>query len=149
MVAWRKCCCCSVETASKVFSILGLVGYLLTVALGIWGLTTWENSRDALFALAIAEVVLALIGIPIYVFLIFGVYTEKIKFFKPVLIFEPLFVVLQLSITIVKNVKTGLDLDSIAEAVIYSILGAVLWMVFYSYRKQIITEANDEKQERV
>ena len=159
MAVWRNCCCCSVKTASLVFSILGLIGYFGSVVWGVVniinGVDYPEEYSDVFGAMDIASFVVTIIGILIYVALVYGVLKPNETFMMPMLIYEPLTMVYQMSILIAKAVIVGIEEYWIAYLVVVIstvatiIVRLVLWMVFYSYRKQIIEEKKIESQENL
>ena len=162
-MAWKNCCCCSVKTASIVFSILGVIGYIGSV---IWGAVSlfingvvYEEVdfeyADEFEAMDIGSFVIGILGILTYAALVFGVFKPNEKFINPVLVYEPLSMLYQLSVLIAKAVIVGIEeywiayLFVVISTLVSFILRIVLWMVFYSYKKQIISEKKTESQENL
>ena len=154
MAVWQNCCCCSVKIASQAFSILGLLWYIVSVVLEIISLNNYDDTHyqppDGFYTMFVASMIVSSIGILVYASLVFGIFKQKEMFIIPVLIYMPLNVIYKISIMIAEIVKLGLEeyWHSISYivtgvlSVVMVFLSFVIWMVYYSYRKQMKESKN-------
>ena len=165
MVLMKKCCCCTVKTASWIFGVLGGLGGVYLIVSGIIALQNpiskedlhgwdWAESKKQVYvdlyaASAYMAIIFGVVGCIVYLTLIVGVIKENQRLLVPALVFIPVKMLKSFIFLIANIIMTGsagfedsfsatYNTTIIVVTVIEIVISICTFAVIFNFRKYLV-----------
>ena len=138
MPLYNKCCCFSLQTGCKIIGIGFILGDILGIVDGVLYHSIEESS------LTITKIISGVIGILVYLILLYGAFKKKEKFLLPSIIFIPIQMIvdpLVISFSLFRveemSFDVALSICLIIAILLFSVLG---WVEILMFRQELLEE---------